>query len=233
MYNRTTAVLIDLRCGWASRASRVRGRKRFFLKKEAKTFIYKTVNTPIEPRAAASVLVVRDNTVLMARRAAGHRFMPNMLVFPGGAVDPADYHATAATPLSPGVLAKLTRSADASLAHALGIAAARELLEEVSLSLGAPPALGHLHYLCRAITPPDRSIRFDARFFVVDARYVTGAAAGSAELEDPRWYSVADALHADIPPATRAVLGEFERWHAHQNQDTPVRVLENRIWHDD
>ena len=188
------------------------------------------MNTPIEPRAAASVLVIKDATVLMARRAAGHRFMPNMLVFPGGAVDAADHHAIAATPLAPRVLARLCRSADARLAHALGIAAARELMEEVGLSLGTPPLLGHLSYLCRAVTPPDRTIRFNARFFIVEARHTTGNPAGSAELEDPAWYSVPDALRAQIPDATRAVLAQFERWQAHQDRDGPVPVLEDRIW---
>ncbi len=184
----------------------------------------------VEPRAAASVLVVKDDSVLMARRAAGHRFMPNMLVFPGGAVDAVDHHALAATPLAPRVLARLTRAADKSLAHALGIAAARELMEEVGLSLGTPPELDCLQYLCRAVTPPDRSIRFNARFFIVEARHTSGDPVGSAELEDPAWYSVPDALRGEIPAATRAVLGQFERWRANQDHDGPVPVLEDRIW---
>ena len=82
-----------------------------------------------EPRAAASLLVVRQGQsgpeILMARRSAGHRFMPNMLVFPGGAGDPADHHARPGTPLRPAVRHRLERSADASLAQALAIAAAR------------------------------------------------------------------------------------------------------------
>ncbi len=145
-----------------------------------------------EPRPAASILVLRQPAgeapcVLMARRGAGHRFMPNTVVFPGGAVDEADHHARFATPLAPRVQARLERSASPSLARALAMAAARELHEEVGLSLGEPPALDGLDYLCRAITPPERSMRFDARFFIVDASRVTGTAAGSVELEEPRW----------------------------------------------
>ena len=187
-----------------------------------------------EPRAAASLLVVRRGVrgpeILMARRAAGHRFMPNMLVFPGGAVDAADHHARVATPLRPSVRARLERSADASLAQALAVAAARELTEEVGLSLGQPPALDGLDYLCRAITPPERSMRFDARFFIVDAGRVSGVLAGSSELEDPGWYTLALALAAEIPHATRAVLGRFQHWLAHQDRDGPVAVLRDRIW---
>ncbi len=169
----------------------------------------------------------------MARRAAGHRFMPNMLVFPGGAVDEADHHARPATPLRPSVLLRLERSATPGLARALAMAAARELAEEVGLSLGQPPALDGLDYLCRAITPPDRSMRFDARFFVVDAARVSGIPVASSELEDPGWYTLEAALAADIPAATRAVLGRFRHWLAHQDRDGPVPVLRDRAWHEE
>ena len=187
-----------------------------------------------EPRAAASLLVVRQSRrvpeILMARRSAGHRFMPNMLVFPGGAVDPADHHARPGTPLRPAVRHRLQRSANESLAQALAMAAARELTEEVGMSLGHPPALDGLDYLCRAITPPERSMRFDARFFIVDAGRVSGDPAGSSELESPGWYTLEAALAGDIPAATRAVLGRFQHWLAYQDRDGPVPVLRDRVW---
>ncbi len=187
---------------------------------------------PPEPRHAASLILLRDNTeILMARRSDAHRFMPGMLVFPGGAVDPADHHARAATPLSPRTRARLERAATPSLAHALAIAAARELAEEVGLSLGDPPALAGLEYLCRAITPPDRSIRFDAHFFILDAALAHGTPAGSDEMEEPRWYGVEEALAAKIPAATAAVLGCLQRWLAHHDRDGPVPTLRDRVWH--
>jgi len=186
------------------------------------------------PRAAASVLVVRmaagEPRVLMARRSAGHRFMPNVHVFPGGSVDPADYHAQVATPLRPAVLARLTRSASPGLAHALGVAAARELAEEVGLSLGSPPALGHLEYLCRAVTPPGGSIRFDARFFIVDEAHVQGVPQTSPELQDPAWYSVADTETLALAHATRAVLAQFSRWLAEPDREGAVPLLQDRVW---
>ena len=188
-----------------------------------------------DPRPAASLLVVRHTAaaspeLLMARRSAAHRFMPNMLVFPGGAVDPEDYHQRAARPLLPRVLARLERSADTRLAHALAAAAARELTEEVGLTLGEPPALDRLEYLCRAITPPERSIRFDARFFIVDAAHVGGTLGASEEMEAPGWYTVEAALAAEIPSATGAVLGQFQRWLSRHDRDGRVPVLQHRVW---
>ena len=110
-------------------------------------------------RHAASLLVLRSGgasgaAVLMGMRGAGHRFMPNRLVFPGGAVDRADLRTIPASPLPPAAAGALQRAANPALAAALGIAAARELAEEAGLSLGAPPALDGMHYLCRAVTPP-------------------------------------------------------------------------------
>ena len=98
----------------------------------------------VRPRHAASLIVYRgdgdDVSMLMGMRGAKHRFMPNRLVFPGGAVDRADLDAPSATPLSPQTEHLLRKSANARLAHGLGIAAARELHEETGLSLGAPAA---------------------------------------------------------------------------------------------
>jgi 8-oxo-dGTP pyrophosphatase MutT (NUDIX family) len=185
-----------------------------------------------DPRLAASILVVRDTPprLLMARRSRHHRFMPNVLVFPGGAVDEADAAAPFAAPLRAEVSARLERCVRPELAHALAMAAARELSEEVGMSLGTPPALDGLDYLCRAITPPDRAMRFDAHFFVIRADRVAGTPTGSEELEDPGWYSVEDALNAEIALATRAVLGQFALWWEGPRTSETVPVLRDRVW---
>jgi 8-oxo-dGTP pyrophosphatase MutT (NUDIX family) len=189
---------------------------------------------PVHPRPAASLLVVRHEPdgprLLMARRSARHRFMPNVLVFPGGAVDRADYAAPAATPLRDEVRTRVERSAGPELAHALAAAVARELTEEVGLSLGQPPALHGLDYVCRAITPPDRTMRFDAYFFAVDASHVSGTLAASQELEEPGWYSIADALQAELAGATKAVLAQFSTWLTQNPRPTLVPVLRDRVW---
>ena len=84
---------------------------------------------PVFARHAASLLVLRNGLdgpeVLMGQRGAGHRFMPNRLVFPGGAVDPDDATLPAATEPRPGVLAMLACNARPRLARALVAAAAR------------------------------------------------------------------------------------------------------------
>lgn len=165
---------------------------------------------PVRPRHAASLLIVRPGPsgpeVLMGMRGAKHRFMPNRLVFPGGRVDPADHAAQAAAPLAPHTRALLERSASPRLAHAIGIAVARELHEETGLTLGDPPALDGLHYLMRAITPTSMPMRFHARFLTVGHERVSGTLAGSGELENLRYYAVAEALALDLADITELVL---------------------------
>ena len=193
---------------------------------------------PVTPRPAASLLLLREPAhgpeVLMGLRGAGHTFMPNRLVFPGGAVDPEDHAATVASPLPGRVLARLQLAATPELAAALGAAAARELEEETGLSLGTPPALAGLDYLCRAVTPEASPKRFDARFFVTDAEAATGTLAGSGELEDLRFISVVEALKLDLVFATRSVLQRLMDWRAlgreAQRAETRVPVILNRAW---
>jgi 8-oxo-dGTP pyrophosphatase MutT (NUDIX family) len=175
----------------------------------------------VRARHAASLIVYRptgdsaaaeDVEIMMGMRGAKHRFMPNRLVFPGGAVDAADLSAPCATPLSPQTEALLRKSANARLAHGIGSAAARELLEETGLSLGAPPNLGVLHLLARAVTPPSNPIRFNARFLVVEAKHVTGELAGDGELENLRFYAMREALALDLALPTRRVLERLKLW---------------------
>ena len=150
--------------------------------------------------------------MLMGLRGAGHRFMPNRLVFPGGSVDREDGTAKLAAPLPGPVQAMLEKAAKPRLAHALVAAAARELEEETGLTLGHPPDVSGFDYLCRAITPPESPVRFNARFFVVDAAAVSGTLAGSGELEGLRYYGVDEALALDLARPTRAVIGLLQAW---------------------
>ncbi len=191
----------------------------------------------VRARHAASLIVLRQEggvAMLMGARAAGHRFMPNYLVFPGGGVDRGDATAPVASPLRPEVRALLEQAAKPRLAQALAVAAARELEEETGLSLGRPPALDGLDYLGRLITPPDSPIRFDARFFVVDAAAVSGALAGSGELTGLRWYGVEEALALELARPTRAVVGLLQAWLAASQAERAARstapVLRKRVW---
>lgn len=194
-----------------------------------------TSGTPVIARPAASLLVMRGRgptlEILMARRGAGHKFMPNVLVFPGGAVDPADYTIAPASPLRPHVRARLERAAPPDLAHALAAAAARELTEEVGCTLGDPPHLAPLDYFCRAITPPDRTMRFDARFFMVDAEHVAGDPCASDELLEPGWYSLDAALAGELALATKAILWKLREWLENPVHGETVPTLRDRAWH--
>lgn len=171
---------------------------------------------PVFARHAASLLLWRtgaDGTeVLMGVRGSGHRFMPNRLVFPGGAVDKADGAAAAASEPDAETMALLGRVAKPRLARGLVMAAARELEEETGLSFGAPPRLAGISYLCRAITPPTSPIRFNARFLVAEAGLVEGAAGDTRELGSVRYYGVREALALEIMEVTRAVLVRLEEF---------------------
>ena len=190
------------------------------------------------PRPAASLLVV-DRAgptlkLLMGMRGAGHKFMPNRLVFPGGAVDPEDHAARHATPPRPDVLKRLEKSAEPALARALVHAAARELEEETGLSLGSPPALDGIDYLCRAVTPEGSPMRFDARFLVVDATRISGTLGGSDELENLRWYGLDEANAMDLAIPQRKVIEKLVSWlelpEAERRAIGTVDVLHNRLW---
>jgi 8-oxo-dGTP pyrophosphatase MutT (NUDIX family) len=193
----------------------------------------------VRAKHAASLVVHRieagEPHMLMGMRGAKHRFMPNRLVFPGGRVDPADTLGHFASPLHPHTQRALSKRTNPALAHALAIAAARELHEETGLSLGHPPHLAHLRYLARAVTPPGLPIRFNARFLAVDAAHVTGTMGGDGELEGLRFYAMSEVLALDLATPTRRVLERLSAWLAMTEAErdaetrTPV-LLRDRGW---
>lgn len=189
----------------------------------------------VTPKHAASLIVWRQGArgpeVLMGHRHASHKFMPNVMVFAGGRVDREDHGAPILRDLNRSARRMLERKATPSLARALGVAAARELFEETGLVLGERRGegiaadLAPLDYLCRAITPPNRFRRFNARFLAVEASHVHGDIAGSGELEDLRFYAVADLGAHPVAGITRMVLGEFMTWLALSPQRRARRKL--------
>lgn len=178
----------------------------------------------VKPRHAASLIVWRDGKaepeILMGMRHAKHKFMPSVLVFPGGRVDRADHGVKVLSELKPETLALLAHRAPPSLARALGVAAVRELYEETGLLMGEMKGkrlmadLYALDYLCRAVTPTSRSMRFNARFLIAPASAVRGEIAGSGELEGLDWYPLSRALGAKLANITERILVEFREWHA-------------------
>jgi 8-oxo-dGTP pyrophosphatase MutT (NUDIX family) len=182
----------------------------------------------LRPRDAATLIIVRERReVLLGVRSAGHVFMPHLYVFPGGRVDSGDARVPCPRPLRPEVEKKLLRSTSAARARALAMTAVRETFEETGLMLGeragmpirsrSPhwkpffdqdqvPALHRLDYVARAITPPNRVRRYDARFFMVDAEHVGGELSGNGELEDLRWVNLKAAHRLALSPITELVL---------------------------
>ncbi len=197
----------------------------------------------VRPRDAATLIILdrsgKTPKILMGRRHPSHKFMPNKYVFPGGRVDPQDRRMAVAGILGADTEAKLLRRVQRptiARARALGLAAIRETFEETGLLIGTrengsaaqPPAgpwadfAGHgvmpslepLHFLARAITPPRRPKRFDARFFVVEHTAICDQVAGvvgpNSELIDLLWVTLAETQDMELPVITRIVLDELD-----------------------
>jgi 8-oxo-dGTP pyrophosphatase MutT (NUDIX family) len=196
----------------------------------------------VRPKDAATLILVdragRVPKVLLGKRHHGHKFMPGKFVFPGGRVDPADQRMPVARPLDPATeahLMKRLQRPSAAKARAFALAAIRETFEETGLLLGEReramakvprgpwtafaeadilPDLGALHFIGRAITPPGRPRRFDARFFTMDASAIAhrieGVTGPDAELVELVWMPLADAKALDMPAVTGVMMEELD-----------------------
>lgn len=187
-------------------------------------------------RNAATVIVLRDRDtqprILMGQRGARAVFMPNKFVFPGGAVDIGDHDVPLASPLAAPNDSRLNEDSTPGLGRALAAAAIRELFEETGQVLGqsgnwsdAPddwkdfaatghrPHAGPLQFVFRAVTPPGRPRRFDARFFMIDADDLASDpddfSRASDELSHLQWISLDKARSFDMPFITEVVLSEI------------------------
>jgi len=196
----------------------------------------------VTPKDAAT-LILLDRTgpepkVLMGKRHDRHVFMPGAYVFPGGRLDAIDRTMPVAGSLNSHAEQKLmaqTKRPNAAKARALALAAVRETFEETGLLLGMPtsetakvpsgpwrafaeaqilPDLSALRFIGRAITPPGRPRRFDARFFTLDAsaiaHRVEGVTGPDAELVELVWMPLADAKQLDMPAVTGVMLEELD-----------------------
>lgn len=195
----------------------------------------------IRPKDAATLILVDRSgsvpRVLLGKRHARHKFMPGKFVFPGGGVDPTDKAMPVATTLDPQAEMRLMQrfhKASPVRARALALAAIRETFEETGLLLGrsgeapkAPagawseftrhkvlPDLANIHFIGRAITPPGRIRRFDARFFTMEASAIAhrieGVTGPDSELVELVWMPLTEAKQLDMPAVTGVMLEELD-----------------------
>jgi len=196
----------------------------------------------LKPRDAATLIIVDRSgdvpKVLLGKRHAGLKFMAGKLVFPGGRMEPGDRKMPVASELDAHAGARLMRAVrrpSLAKARALALAAVRETFEETGLMLGTrvdivPPVpdgpwtafaaagvlpdLAQLHFIVRAITPPRRPRRFDARFFAADASTIVhrmdGKVGPDSELVELVWLPIPEAKKHDLPTITQVALDELE-----------------------
>jgi 8-oxo-dGTP pyrophosphatase MutT (NUDIX family) len=184
------------------------------------------------PKDAATLIIYRFNNnkkveVLMGERHRKHKFLPQRYVFPGGRVDRQDSRVRSATNLRSEVEELLTRRVTPARARALAAAAIRETFEESGLIIGKSdvepyrpvpknwktffdkgfaPCFKNLNYIARAVTPPWRPIRFNARFFMIEEEFVEGKLGGDGELLDLMFVPLLETKNLELPLITTRVL---------------------------
>lgn len=192
------------------------------------------------PRDAATLIILDgsgpDARVLMGRRHEHHKFMPGLFVFPGGRVDRFDGSVPSLSELHPVIESKIFKSLRAKptrrRARALALAAIRETYEEAGLllgrkgggfsarhpdwqafgDLGVTPTLEELRLVARAITPPGRTRRFDAWFFVTKSSHIAHRMQQrpTDELQDLHWLTIRQAIELELPAITVTVLNDLQ-----------------------
>ena len=195
------------------------------------------------PKEAATLIVVRAGpkpTLLMGKRAASHRFMPNKFVFPGGRLDLTDQRLQVPGDLSRPVMERLRKATRKTVndrkLRGLALAAIRETFEETGLIVGQPasrtmttkhpvwrdylahgaePPLEHMDFIARAITPACRTRRFDTRFFMIHDQFIYNDPEqindASGELNELHWLTLSEARRLDLPAVTRWAIDLVEQ----------------------
>lgn len=154
-------------------------------------------------RQAASAIVARDESagleVLVLERGRDSRFLPGYVAFPGGSTDDEDAD-----------LAERWFGAREEVARACAV---RELLEEVGLAVtsegvaqadgraletlsASPPSVEQLPEVARWIAPPRIPVRFDARYFALEARGGLRVVPDGVEIEGAWWSTPTEVLEA-------------------------------------
>ncbi len=182
-------------------------------------YLLREQRTPVEPRPAATVLLLRDSAqglqVLMTRRSEKASFAPGAYVFPGGGIDANDGTAQGAF-----------RPTQTGAHRAAAMAAIRESFEELGVLLayradgawaqqadidaldrsaaffeqceahGLVPAADQVYTLAHWITDRDIPKRFDVPFLAAPMPPNQNPVADEAEQFEPNWVTPSEALEA-------------------------------------
>jgi len=202
----------------------------------------------VRPRDAASLLIYRrkgaEVQVLMGKRRPGARFLPDVYVFPGGALDAADALGVADALAGEGGASRLRTALPAHWVQAMAArnelhatallrAALRESHEESGWRWGdaALPSFDRmgLRYLGRAITPAKSPRRFHARFFAVPYECMHQDPHADGELLDLRWVEVSNTGQLPIIDVTEFMLAELKSELAGQRQGLPLLSYVNAL----
>ncbi|HZE41593.1 MAG TPA: NUDIX hydrolase [Stackebrandtia sp.] len=161
---------------------------------------------PVQPRRAATVMILRDLPhsaftpggiqVYMLRRMRSMAFAGGLYAFPGGRMDPSDIDVLSA--------------------------AVREVQEETGLRLS------ELHAWSRWVTPEFEPRRYDTWFYVARAPEDADPRDISGEADWAGWMSPAEALEEHgrrMLPPTAVTLGELSQ---HLTVDSVLSIAEDR-----
>ena len=191
-------------------------------------------NKSVRPRDASSIIIYRENNnryyVLMGKRPSKSKFMPNIYVFPGGAVDKIDYQVKNIFDTPVNVNKNIIKSRSDNHTKAIMLAGIRETAEECNLYLAKKkiisekknimlnnswdkfikkslaPSFDNLKYFARAITPTFLKIRYHARFFISDYTNFTGKIKSNGELNDLEWFDIEKAKLLPIADVTEFLI---------------------------
>jgi len=137
------------------------------------------------------------------RRSSRHRFLPGFVVFPGGAVDADDsaraerWFGDAGEAARAAAVRELAEEAGL-LPTAAGLVSRSEAPEAAEGFPGGPPPVGVLPQVSHWIAPEEVPVRFDARFFAVEAPRDLDPSPDGGEAVHAWWARPFDLLEANM-----------------------------------
>lgn len=192
----------------------------------------------VRAKPAASLILLWSDPdrgavrVFMGLRSASARFLPGVLVFPGGRLERKDFHRpdrdVLAASSARAMLFEAGRGRSREHAHAFAQAALRECAEETGL-VARDHLAGPLTYVARAITPAYVPTRYDTRFLLgwVNAGCdpPMPASDGDGELVSPDWHDISNLAAQPLHHVTQAVVMHVKTWTHRPSESENDRLL--------